>query len=87
MEINEKDLSKVAGGKLEAVETKDGKFVLIPEGCEHFGSLDDANKKIEEIEKCRDKCHHGPHGHHGHHGHHGCCGGHGHGHHAPGEQH
>lgn len=64
MEINEKDLSEVSGGKLEAVETKDGKFVLTPEGCEHFSSLDDANKKIEEMEKCIvHHLHHGPHGH------------------------
>lgn len=70
-EIANNALSNVSGGmrEMKVVETKDNKFVLVPEHCQEFDSIEDANKKIEEMKEC--KCHCKPHPHHGFHLHHG----------------
>lgn len=56
--IDSADLLKVSGGvrKTKVVETKDSKFILVPEHCVEFDTIEEANKKIEEYEKQRFCC-------------------------------
>ena len=63
MEMNDKEMEMVAGGKV--VETKEGKFVLLPPNAPEFDTREAAEEKEK---KCKEHLcnhpHHRPHGHH-----------------------
>lgn len=64
MKIDDKSLDKVSGGKI--VETKEGKYILLPPNAKEFDTEEEAKKAEEKIKVGFGKFPH-PHGPHCHH--------------------